>query len=104
LFDWQAASACVAGGAHVWIGIRRPVALTVAVGVPVMVAYVLAYAATHPLRFDAQSTHTRAYERDPGAIVRYSFDIRGLGSAEVTDRAVVTAEGAPRCSSNGPEW
>jgi hypothetical protein len=74
---------------------RRPVAITVAVGVPLMVAYVLGYAATHPLRFDAQRTHKRVYERHPGAIERYSFDIRDLGSAGVSDLAVVRAEGSP---------
>jgi len=74
---------------------RRPVAIAVAVAVPLMVAYVLGYAATHPLRFDAQSTYKRAYERDPGAIERYSFTIRDLGSAGATELAVVRAEGSP---------
>jgi hypothetical protein len=74
---------------------RRPVAVAVAVGVPLMAVYVLGYAATHPLRFDARSSHQRAYERDPGAIVRYSFELRDLGSAGATDLAVVRAEGSP---------
>lgn len=74
---------------------RRPVAIAVAVAVPLMVAYVLGYAATHPLRFDSQGTHKRVYERDPGAIERYSFDIRDLGAAELSDLAVVRAEGSP---------
>lgn len=74
---------------------RRPVAIAVAVAVPLMVAYVLGYAATHPLRFDAEGTYKRAYERDPGAIERYSFDIRDLGAAGVSDLAVVRAEGSP---------
>jgi hypothetical protein len=74
---------------------RRPVAIAVAIAVPLMVAYVLGYAATHPLRFDAQSTNKRAYERDPGAIERYSFVLRDVGAAEVSDLAVVRAEGSP---------
>ena len=74
---------------------RRPVAIAVAVAVPLMVAYVLGYAATHPLRFDAQSTYKRVYERDPGAVERYSFVIRDLGAAGVSDLAVVRAEGSP---------
>ena len=74
---------------------RRPVATAVAVAVPLMVAYVLGYAATHPLRFDAQGTYKRSYERDPGAIERYSFYIRDLGAAGVSDLAVVRAEGSP---------
>ena len=74
---------------------RRTVAIAVSVAVPLMVAYVLGYAATHPLRFDAQGTYKRSYERDPGAIERYSFDIRDLGAAGVSDLAVVRAEGSP---------
>jgi hypothetical protein len=74
---------------------RRPVAISLAVGVPLMVAYVFGYAATHPLRFDAEATHKRVYERHPGAIERYSFEIRMLGSAGVSDLAVVRAEGSP---------
>ena len=75
--------------------LRRPVAIAVALGAPLMGAYVLGYATTHPLRFDADSTSKRAYERDPGAIVRYSFNIRDLGSAGATDLAVVRVEGSP---------
>lgn len=74
---------------------RRPVAIALAVGVPLMVAYVFGYAATHPLRFDAETTQKRVYERHPGAIERYSFEIRDLGSAGVSDLAVVRAEGSP---------
>ena len=74
---------------------RRPVAIALAVGVPLMVAYVFGYAATHPLRFDAESTHKRVYERHPGAVERYTFEIRTLGSAGVSDLAVVRAEGSP---------
>jgi hypothetical protein len=60
-----------------------------------MAAYVLGYAATHPLRFDADNTYKRAYDRDPDAIERYVFNIRGLGSAGATDLAVVRVEESP---------
>jgi hypothetical protein len=74
---------------------RRPVAIAIAVGVPLVAAYVLGYAATHPLRFDADNTHRRAYERDPGAIHRYTFQIVDVGPGAVTDPAVVRSEGSP---------
>jgi hypothetical protein len=69
--------------------------MAVAVGVPLMAAYALGYAATHPLRFDAENTVRRSYERDPGGIVRYTFRIVDVGSAAVTDLAVVRSEGGP---------
>jgi hypothetical protein len=59
-----------------------------------MVAYVLGYAATHPLRFDAQVSHKRVYERDPGALERYTFGIVDVGRAAVTDLVVVRSEGS----------
>jgi hypothetical protein len=75
---------------------RRPVAIAVAVGGPLMAAYVLGYAATHPLRFDATLTgEKRAFERQPGKVVRYTFRLENAGSATVTDLAVVKAEGSP---------
>jgi hypothetical protein len=74
---------------------RRRIAVAAAVGVPLMAAYVLGYAATHPLRFDVQVSHKRAYEREPGAIERYTFGIRDVGSAAVTDLAIVRSEGSP---------
>ena len=74
---------------------RRPVAIALAVGVPLMVAYVFGYAATHPLRFDAEVNDKQVYERHAGAIERYSFEIRTLGAAEVSDLAIVRAEGSP---------
>lgn len=74
---------------------RRRVAVAVAIGVPLMAAYALGYAATHPLRFDAQISHKRVYERERGAIHRYTFGIVSLGAAGVTDLAVVRSEGSP---------
>ena len=38
---------------------------------------VLWYAATHPLRFDAQHTYARAYNRERGASHRYTFGSSG---------------------------
>jgi hypothetical protein len=74
---------------------RRRVAVAVAIGVPLMAAYALGYAATHPLRFDAQNTHKRVYERASGAIHRYTFWLTDVGAATVSDLAVVRSEGSP---------
>jgi hypothetical protein len=75
---------------------RRPVSIAMAVGVPLMAAYVLGYAATHPLRFDADfSRGKRVYEREPGKLERYTFRVETSGSAAVTDLAIVKAEGSP---------
>ena len=55
---------------------------------------VLWYAATHPLRFDAQHTYAGLQprtRREPSIHVR----IVGLGSTAVTDLAVVRSEGSP---------
>jgi hypothetical protein len=76
---------------------RRPVVIALAVVGPLMAAYVLGYAATHPLRFDATFTAggKRVFEREPGKIVRYTFRLENAGSAAVTDLAVIRAEGSP---------
>jgi len=74
---------------------RRPVAIALAVGAPLMAVYALGYGATHPLRFDADSTAARTFERDAGAIVRYSFGIVDVGTAGVSDLAIVRSEGSP---------
>jgi hypothetical protein len=76
---------------------RRPVAIAVVVAAPLMVAYVLGYAATHPLRFDANFTAggKRVFEREPGEVVRYVFRLHNAGNATVTDLAVVKGEGSP---------
>jgi hypothetical protein len=77
--------------------IRRPVAIAVAVAGPLMAAYVLGYAATHPLRFDANLTtgEKRVFQHEPGKLVRYTFRLENAGSADVTDLAVVRSEGSP---------
>jgi hypothetical protein len=76
---------------------RRPVAIAVAALVPLMAAYVLAYAATHPLRFDATFTSggKGVFDRDPGETVRYRFRLENSGSATVTGMEVVRVEGSP---------
>ena len=68
-----------------------------AVGVPLMAAYVLGYAATHPLRFDATfgAGGKRVFEREPGQVVRYTFRLANVGRPTVTDLSVVKAEGSP---------
>jgi hypothetical protein len=75
---------------------RRAVAIAVAVGGPLMAAYVLGYAATHPLRFDSGfSMGKRVFEWQPGKVVRYTFRLQNAGSAAVTDLEVVKTEGSP---------
>jgi hypothetical protein len=76
---------------------RRKVAIAVAVAGPLMAAYVLGYAATHPLRFDAgySAGGKRVFVHEPGKQVRYTFRLENAGSAEVTDMAVIRSEGSP---------
>jgi hypothetical protein len=76
--------------------LRRPVAIAVALAGPLMAAYVLAYAATHPLRFDSGfSMGKRVFERQPGKVVSYTFRLQNAGSAAVSDLMVVRSEGSP---------
>jgi hypothetical protein len=76
---------------------RRAVAIGVALAGPLMAAYVLAYAATHPLRFDARSAPSakRVAAHEPGKVVRWSFQLEVVGSATVTDLEVFKSEGSP---------
>ncbi len=76
---------------------RRHVTIALAVLGPLMAAYVVAYAATHPLRFDAtySAGGKRVFERDPGQLMRYEFRLSNTGSATVTGLAVVKVEGSP---------
>ena len=76
---------------------RRPVAIAVAALGPLMAAYVLGYAATHPLRFDVHysASGKRVFQWEPGQVVRYTFLLNNVGSATVTDLAVVRSEGSP---------
>jgi hypothetical protein len=76
---------------------RRAVAVAIAVAGPLMAAYVLGYAATHPVRFDAQAQTTppRVVAHEPGKVVRWSFQLEVVGSATVTDLEVFKSEGSP---------
>jgi hypothetical protein len=76
---------------------RRPVAIAVAVAGPLMAAYVLGYAATHPLRVDARfdAAGKRVFEHEPGKLVRYTARLENVGSATITGLSVVKAEGSP---------
>jgi hypothetical protein len=76
---------------------RRPVAIAVAVAAPLMVAYVLGYAVTHPLRFDAHfdAGGKRVFQHEPGELVRYTFRLQNAGKATVTGMSVVRTEGSP---------
>jgi hypothetical protein len=73
---------------------RRPVAIAIAVGLPLMCLYVLGYAATHPLRddWDGQAT---VVKREPGALNHYRLRIRNAGRADVTHVSLVRTEGSP---------
>jgi hypothetical protein len=76
---------------------RRKVAIAVAVAGPLMALYVLGYAATHPLRVDAQFSAggKRVFDHEPGKVVRWHFRLEVVGSATVTDLEVVKSEGSP---------
>jgi hypothetical protein len=75
--------------------VRRPVAIAIAVAVPLMCANVVGYAATHPLRDDVSSDARSVFKREPGAINRYRFEIRNVGRADVTNLSLVRTEGSP---------
>lgn len=76
---------------------RRAVAIAVALAGPLMAAYVLGYAATHPLRLDAQAAPSakRVAAHEPGKVVRWSFQLEVVGSTTVTDLEVFRSEGSP---------
>jgi hypothetical protein len=84
---------------------RRRVAIGLAIAVPALACYALAYGATHPLRWDgsvafspngtARGNDPPRYQRDPGALERYVFPIRNLGRFEVGDLTLTAVEGNP---------
>jgi hypothetical protein len=74
---------------------RRPVAIGIAVAVPAMALYVVAYAVTHPLRDDWDAHARTVLKREPGAVNRVEIQIRQTGRAEVTDPELVRVEGSP---------
>jgi hypothetical protein len=82
---------------------RRRVVIALAVGVPVMFAYVLAYGATHPIRTGTQIGYSSAasdgggpvYPYEPGHLRRYTLPLRNSGPYAITNLAVVRVEGSP---------
>jgi hypothetical protein len=74
---------------------RRPVAIAIAIGLPLMCAYVLGYAGTHPLRYDSDASARAVFKRDPGALNHYPLRIRNAGRADVTNVSLVRTEGSP---------
>jgi hypothetical protein len=74
---------------------RRPVAIGIAVAVPVMALYVVGYAVTHPLRDDWDAHARTVLKREPGAVNRVEIQIRKTGRAEVGDPELVRVEGSP---------
>ena len=76
--------------------LRRTVAVGLAVAVPLMGAYVVGYALTHPLRFDWNTYgHKRAAAREPGGRTFFEFRINNTGRAVVRDLELVKTEGSP---------
>ena len=68
--------------------------MTVAVAVPLMAFYALAYAATHPLGMLGYDS-SGAFKREPGALERYRLTLINAGPARVTDIEFTRAEGSP---------
>jgi hypothetical protein len=73
---------------------RRPVAIAVAVGVPLMVLYVYGYALTHPLSL-GDSNNGERIAREPGTLERFPLQLDNGGSAEITGLSIVRVEGSP---------
>ena len=73
---------------------RRGVAIGLAVAAPLMLGYVLFYAAGHPLDVDG-ARGAKAYDHQPGKLLRYELYLNNGGSADVTDIALVRLEGSP---------
>jgi hypothetical protein len=84
-----------------WLGgvprrYRRRVAIGLAVGVPLMLGYVLAYGATHPLHTQTSfGDHGKTWRYHPGKVKRYDFYIENSGPFEVSDLSIVGVEGTP---------
>ena len=72
---------------------RRWVAIAVAIGVPAMATYAVAYSVTHPLGLGALGT--KPYTHDPGAFERYALDVTNDGPADVKQLEIVRIEGSP---------
>ena len=76
--------------------LRRTVAIGVAIAVPLMGAYVVGYALTHPLRSDWSVTNAkRSFAREPGGRMFFELRINNTGRAVVHDLELVRTEGSP---------
>jgi hypothetical protein len=76
--------------------LRRTVAIGLGIAVPLMGAYAVGYALTHPLRFDWNTDgHKRASAHEPGARMLFEFRINNTGRAVVSDLELVKTEGSP---------
>jgi hypothetical protein len=75
---------------------RRRVSIGLAVGVPLMLGYALAYGATHPLHAgDYSANGGKVWRFDPGKLKRYDLYLEDLGPFAVSDVSVVGVEGSP---------
>jgi hypothetical protein len=73
---------------------RQAAAIALALAGPLMFAYVLGYAATHPLA-NRGDIGARPWERHPGNLHRYRLTLDNMGTAEVSDIAIVRVDGTP---------
>lgn len=83
-----------------WLGgvprrYRRRVAIGLAVGAPLMLGYVVAYGATHPVRTISVFPQHRAWAFEPGKLHRYSLYLENSGPFEVSDVSIVGVDGSP---------
>ena len=83
-----------------WLGgvprrYRRRVAIALAVGVPLMLGYVLAYGATHPLHTSSLFAQHKPWAFHPGKLHRYELYLENPGPFEVSDVSIVGVEGSP---------
>lgn len=73
---------------------RRGVVIALAVAGPLMFAYVLAYGATHPLRW-GYGSDDRVYAHEPGKLMHYEFALENGAPGAVSDVSIVRMEGSP---------
>jgi hypothetical protein len=83
-----------------WLGgvprrYRRRVAIALAVGVPLMLGYALAYGATHPMHTNSWHPAQKVWSFQPGKLHRYDLYLEARGPFEVTNVSIVGVEGSP---------